>query len=171
MDRIEDQRITLWKGVASLFGYAATSLGKSDRDLSSIRTLIFSGERLPTHHLQTWMQALPHVKYYNGYGPTETTGISCCYWVDREFSSDEAIPIGMPCKNTNIWIMADDQPVDEPQKIGELAIGGPGLAKGYWRDQEKTARSFVDSMGGFDFGADVLCALSAGHPPGWHRGI
>jgi amino acid adenylation domain-containing protein len=144
MDLIEKEGITLWKGVSSLLMYMATTgCLKKDR-ISSLRKVLFGGEVLPTKHLMNWMKSYPAKQYYNVYGPTEATGISACYPVEKiPDTSDETIPIGTACANTELFVLTEDGCLAGVGETGELCIRGSGLSPGYWNDEEKTARAFI----------------------------
>jgi amino acid adenylation domain-containing protein/natural product biosynthesis luciferase-like monooxygenase protein len=80
---------------------------------------------------------------WNMYGPTETTIWSCCMQVqtpDHQFSNQ---PIGRPIGNTRIYVLdGHGQPVPLGV-IGEIYIGGVGVARGYLKRPELTAERFV----------------------------
>ena len=77
---------------------------------------------------------------WNMYGPTETTIWSTVYQVR---SGEGAISIGRPIANTQIYILdAHLQPVPIGV-VGELYIGGDGLARGYFKRPELTAEKFI----------------------------
>ena len=61
-----------------------------------LHTIAFGSEVFPIKQFKLWRQALPNAKFTNLYGPTECTGMSCYYHVDRDFELDEAIPVGRP---------------------------------------------------------------------------
>jgi acyl-coenzyme A synthetase/AMP-(fatty) acid ligase len=83
--------------------------------------------------------------FVNLYGPIEIH-VDCTYFiVDREFADDEPLPIGVPCRNTEILILDEhDAPCADGQ-MGELCVRGSSLALGYWNDPEKTAKAFVQN--------------------------
>jgi acyl-coenzyme A synthetase/AMP-(fatty) acid ligase len=89
------------------------------------------------------MKNLPDISYFNGYGPTEATGVSLCYHVDRIPEPDQPIPIGQPCKGARVAIVGEDGHLVNPGEVGELCIAGPCLAKGYLNDPEKTQSRFT----------------------------
>lgn len=110
-----------------------------------LRKILFAGEVMPTKTLNYWRSRFPHALFSNLYGPTEITVIATYYIVDREFSDDEKLPIGFPCRNIDALILNEqNQPVigDEP---GELCIRGTSLSMGYWNNPEKTAQVFVQN--------------------------
>ena len=77
---------------------------------------------------------------WNMYGPTETTIWSTVYQVQ---SGEGAISIGRPIANTQIYILDSHlQPVPIGV-VGELYIGGDGLARGYFKRPELTAEKFI----------------------------
>lgn len=151
LGKIAAKNITVWKAVSSLFAHVAKISTFSTTPLPSLRILVFSGERLPTRYLVDWMNTVPEACYYNAYGPTEATGISTCYRIDGIPNFDEVIPIGKPCTKKEIMLFRDDEPVCARNEPGEIVIGGAGIAKGYWRDDAKTSRSFVVRIGSTTF--------------------
>lgn len=105
-----------------------------------VGTVAFASEVFPTSQLNIWRKALPGCRFFNLYGPTETTGICCCYRVERAFSPEEQIPIGKPLPNTQILLL-DEQ--GNFGNRGEICIRGTRLTLGYYRDPEATAERFV----------------------------
>ena len=79
---------------------------------------------------------------WNMYGPTETTVWST---VHRITSADGQPPIGRPIANTQIYVLDADRNLVPPGAIGELYIGGDGLARGYLHRPELTRERFVPS--------------------------
>jgi len=105
-----------------------------------LRQVLFAGEPMPVKYLNYWKHFFPDVLYANLFGPTETTDICTYYVVDRPFRDDETLPIGRPCDNCRAIIL--DETGREARR-GELYVGGPFLAGGYYNDPEKTAEAFV----------------------------
>lgn len=77
---------------------------------------------------------------WNVYGPTETTIWSS---VKRITTDDSLITIGKPIANTQLYIINEQGKLLAPGKIGEIAIGGDGLAEGYWKRPELTDEKFI----------------------------
>ena len=113
--------------------------------LESLKKVFFAGEVFPTKHLNYWRRHVPGALFVNLYGPIEIH-VDCTYFiVERDFADDEKIPIGFPCRNTDILILNDKNlsaNVDEP---GELCVRGSSLAPGYWNNPERTAATFVQN--------------------------
>ncbi len=114
-------------------------------DLSKLTKIFFAGEVFPTKHLNLWRTRLPGAQFVNLYGPIEIS-VDCTYFVvDREFRDDEPLPIGFPCRNTNILILDEHDQLAADGQPGELCVRGSSLALGYWNDPEKTAKAFVQN--------------------------
>lgn len=118
-----------------------------DVDLTGIlKRVLFCGEVMPNKQLNIWRKYLPDCVYANLYGPTEITDACTYYIVDREFSDDESLPIGIPMKNTEIMILDEnDNLIQEPDLAGELCVRGTSLAMGYYNNPEKTKEAFVQN--------------------------
>jgi D-alanine--poly(phosphoribitol) ligase subunit 1 len=144
LELIEKEGVTLWKGVSSLLMYLSSTGSLKAGRIPTLEKVLFGGEVLATKHLMNWMQHYPSKRFYNVYGPTETTGISACYPVERPpAAANDSIPIGKACSNTEIFILTEENRLAEVGEAGELCIRGSGLSPGYWDDEEKTARAFV----------------------------
>ena len=81
-----------------------------------------------------------NTRIYNMYGPTETTVWSTIKEVTRE-----EIDIGRPIYNTRIYIVDRKNNLIPAGAVGELCIGGDGLARGYLKREELTAEKFVEA--------------------------
>lgn len=79
---------------------------------------------------------------WNVYGPTETTVWSS---VKQIKTGDTSITIGKPIGNTQFYIIDDQGQLVAPGNVGEIAIGGDGVAKGYWNRPELTAEKFIEN--------------------------
>ena len=110
--------------------------GRPD-DLRNMKLLV-GGEALPRDLAEA---VLPHCReLWNLYGPTETTIWSTVLRVEH---AGEAPSLGKPIANTRIHVLDESaQPVPEGV-IGEIWIGGDGVAEGYLHDPERTTESFL----------------------------
>ena len=111
----------------------------------TLTTIAFGSEVFPQKHLAAWRRALPGARFVHLYGPTEATGMSAFYVVNRDFDSGEPIPIGRPFPNREIVLLGDDgntPPLGEP---GEIHIRGCQLSLGYYGDEALTRRVFVQN--------------------------
>ena len=110
-----------------------------------LKKVCFSGSVMPCRYLKIWQQNLPDVMFVNQYGPTEATASCTYYVVNGEVSDDTVLPIGVPYENYSILLLREDGTAAKPGEIGEICVGGPCLALGYYRSPEKTAESFVQN--------------------------
>lgn len=111
------------------------------RGLATMRALC-GGEQLPRALAD---QLLPRVgALWNMYGPTETTIWSTLAQV---LPGEGAIPIGRPIANTQVRVLDEDGNDRPIGAVGELLIGGRGLARGYRGRADLTAERFVDRGG------------------------
>ncbi|MDB9782912.1 amino acid adenylation domain-containing protein [Winogradskyella sp.] len=114
--------------------------------IPSLRKVLFAGEVMPTKHLNYWIQNLDKkVLFANLYGPTEIT-VDCTYYIiDREFTNDDVLPIGKPCRNNTVLILNEDNQLSKANEHGELCVRGTSLALGYWNNFKKTNAVFVQN--------------------------
>jgi non-ribosomal peptide synthetase component F len=145
VDFAEAEKVTIWKGVASLLMYLARTEAVTVGRLPALQKVLFSGEVLHTKYLMQWMDMFPHKTFYNAYGPTEATGISMYYQVEQApRSAEERIPLGKPCENTEVFLLDENGKPVAPGEPGELYIKGICVTKGYFNDPGKTAAVFSD---------------------------
>ncbi|MGE7993560.1 amino acid adenylation domain-containing protein, partial [Pseudomonas sp. NPDC089554] len=110
---------------------------------TSLRRIVCSGEALPVDAQDQVLARLPNAGLYNLYGPTEAA-IDVTHWTCRDEGRD-AVPIGQPIANLQTYVLdAELQPVPAGV-VGELYLGGEGLARGYHRRPALTAERFVTS--------------------------
>jgi amino acid adenylation domain-containing protein len=110
-----------------------------------LNTVAFGSEVFPIKQFKLWRKYLPKARFINLYGPTECTGMSCYYEVDRDFELDEAIPIGRPFKNTDIILLNEEDKIAKQGENGEICIRGTSLALGYYKNPQKTNEAFVQN--------------------------
>ena len=120
---------------------------------ASLRYLLFGGETVDPR----WVQEVPkngsRSQLLHVYGPTESTTFSSYYCVQELPESATSIPIGRPITNRQIYLLdAHLQPVPIGV-VGELYIGGDGLARGYFNRPELTAKKFISNPFSHEEGA------------------
>ncbi len=103
--------------------------------------LILGGEALHWHDVQNWRIHCPTTRLINEYGPTETV-VGCCVF-EATSAEQGAVPIGRPIANTQLYILSSMLEPVPIGAIGELYIGGHGLARGYLNRADLTAERFL----------------------------
>ncbi len=137
---IQKYQVTILWLTASLFHLM---VDEHLEDLLSVRQLLAGGDVLSAPHLGKLLSKTQDCQLINGYGPTENTTFTCCYPITKLSQLSSSVPIGRPIANTEVYILDRFfQPVPIGV-IGELYIGGMGLARGYFNLPELTASKFI----------------------------
>jgi amino acid adenylation domain-containing protein/non-ribosomal peptide synthase protein (TIGR01720 family) len=105
--------------------------------------LIVGGEAIGPRDLRAWQEAMPEVSILNEYGPTEATVGCCVARLDHYDAREELVPIGHPIAHARMYILDRQHDRLPSGFIGEIAIGGPGLARGYLGRADLTAERFI----------------------------
>ena len=145
MDYMTENKISVIFWVPTVMISVANGGVLENADLSALKLILFAGEVMPNTQLNIWRKYLPECMYVNMYGPTEATDIATYYIVDREFSDDEPLPIGIPMSNTDILVLNDEDKLVTDDEVGELCVRGTSLAMGYYNNPEKTRSAFVQN--------------------------
>lgn len=145
LEYLQKNRVTTIIWVPSVLVYFANSNALNNLN-SSLKMIIACGEMMPTKQLNIWIKAIANVKFYNLYGPTESTLASSYYMVNRELRDDEILPIGKAFSNTELLVFDEDMKlITKPNIKGELYIRGSGLSYGYYNDPVRTAKAFIQN--------------------------
>jgi non-ribosomal peptide synthetase-like protein len=114
-----------------------TLLGLMTEDVPSLRVVILGGEACPPALAAKWCRPGRHL--FNSYGPTETTVVATAI----EIQPEDPITIGRALPGYTTYVVDENLRSVTPGAEGELLIGGPGVAQGYWRRPELTAAKFI----------------------------
>jgi amino acid adenylation domain-containing protein len=104
---------------------------------------IIGGENLLVEHIDFWREHAPATALVNEYGPTETVVGCCVYQVPPDAQFHDSIPIGRPIINTQLYILDEHLRPVPVGVVGELYIGGSGVARGYHQRPALTAARFI----------------------------
>jgi amino acid adenylation domain-containing protein len=139
VELIKSWQITTLHFVPSMLGIFLQEPGFEQ--CSSLRQVFCSGEALSYEVQQNFFERSAAV-LHNLYGPTEAS-IDVTAWQCRRDYAAKVVPIGRPIANTQIYIL-DEYLVPVPiGVVGEIHIGGDGLARGYLNQPELTAEKFI----------------------------
>jgi amino acid adenylation domain-containing protein len=141
---IQKQKITVWYSVPMVLTLLHQRGKLEERDLSALRCVLFAGEVFPTKHLRALMEKLPHPRYANLYGPTETN--VCAFYEVEPLPPEQTapIPIGKACANTDlIPINAEGKRVTGTNEEGLLYARGSTVMQGYYGRPEASAACFI----------------------------
>jgi natural product biosynthesis luciferase-like monooxygenase protein len=122
-------------------------LARDSKPLATLRQMLIGGEALPLDLVGDLYALLPEQAcILNMYGPTETTIWST---VDAVPRGTERVTIGRPIANTQCYVVDSRRELVPPGQVGELLIGGDGVALGYHERPDLTAERFFDlTVGG-----------------------
>ncbi|WP_417873913.1 amino acid adenylation domain-containing protein, partial [Xanthomarina gelatinilytica] len=105
-----------------------------------LSTVLVGGEKLSPEHIKKVRSKYKDLKIINGYGPTENTTFSLTYDIT---DVKENIPIGYPISNSTAYILDVSGNLLPKGCVGEIYLGGDGLAKGYLNFDSLTNEKFV----------------------------
>ncbi|HXF34437.1 MAG TPA: amino acid adenylation domain-containing protein, partial [Candidatus Acidoferrales bacterium] len=132
---------TLWLTAALFRETVESDLGA----LAGLRYLLTGGDVVSPLHAKQFVDAYPDCRLVNGYGPTENTTFSCCYVVPSSSAILETVPIGRPIANSSAFVLDSQLQLKPFGAVGELCVGGDGLALAYVNLPELTAERFVSN--------------------------
>ena len=142
---INSEGITVWYSASSALSLLVRYGSLSENTLQSLRLILFAGEVFPNKYLGELMLRAPNARFFNLFGPTETN--VCTFYEVKEppAASDPPIPIGRACANTMCSVLDEaGRKVTEANVEGELVVRGSIVAQGYWGEQRRGAKGFIE---------------------------
>ncbi len=138
---VVDARVTVLSQTPSACYELVRCVDGEDIAQSAIREVLFGGEPLDPARLGVWTSG-SDIRLINGYGPTETTVFATWHPLAGDEGASSA-PIGVPLGNERAYVLSPGLLPVPVGVVGELYIGGPGLARGYRARRGLTASRFV----------------------------
>lgn len=139
---IDKQKPTLFPGAPTIYIGLLNHPQLHKYDLSSIKACISGSAALPVE-LQQKFEKVTGGKLVEGYGLTETSPVAIAnlLWDGERVKGS----IGLPWPDTDACILGPDSSEPLPYgEVGEIAVKGPQVMKGYWNRPEETASTFRD---------------------------
>ncbi|MFE3576472.1 amino acid adenylation domain-containing protein [Lysinibacillus sp. NPDC059133] len=140
LDIIKNEKVTLLQVVPTMLNLLTENSVKL-QSCTSLRYMLCGGEYLKLE-LVNRFQSLHNGQLVNLYGPTETC-IDSTYWISDKNDYSNQIPIGYPVEGCDAYILDSQLGILPVGVIGELYIGGKGLAIGYINKSDLTADKFI----------------------------
>jgi len=141
---LQEEAVTIFQSVPSLMStFLEDLLAEKDRALPNLRWMIPTGEPLTAPLAKKWYACYPNIPLLNAYGPAEASDDVTTCVVHPPTEGQEAIPVGKPVQNMQVLILDNALKLCPTGVKGEICVAGVGVGKGYWKDEEKTKRSFV----------------------------
>ncbi|MFD4365841.1 amino acid adenylation domain-containing protein [Rhodococcus sp. NPDC058521] len=143
---IDQHGVTVWNSVPAqmqlLLEHAQTERPAGAAALPGLRRIMLSGDWIPVTQPDSIAQAAPEALAFSLGGATEAAIWSICHPLGGE-QYQRSVPYGRALRNQSIHVLTHRGEPAAPGQIGEIHIGGVGLALGYLGDEQRTAQSFV----------------------------
>lgn len=137
----------VWNSVPAAMELFIDSLDEDYKN-DEMKAVLLSGDWINVNLPDKIKKHFPKAAIFSLGGATEASIWSIYYPIKKVDASWTSIPYGYPLTNQSIYILDSEQRICPPEVIGEIYIGGIGVAKGYINDEEKTSNSFVKSKYG-----------------------
>ena len=125
-------------------------------DLSSLRVITYGAAPMPLPVIRKALEEFPGVSFINAFGQTETASTITALGPEdhvltgteeeKERKLKRLASIGKPMPDVEMKVIDDDGKTLEPNEVGEILARGPRVMSGYWKDEEKTAKT-IDKDG------------------------
>lgn len=139
---IETERSTYYHGVPSVLHFIIDEFCNDRYDVSSLRRVGYGGSAMPPEVADRIAERWPQVEQVQIYGSTESGPTGAV--LQPEDRREKAGSIGSAMPHCALRILAEDGASQPDGDIGEIALHGPGVALGYFRNAEATAEAFAE---------------------------
>jgi long-chain acyl-CoA synthetase len=140
LEMIDREKVTVFEGVPTMYSALLHHPARATADVSSLRLCVSGGAALPVEVLRAFEEAFG-CAILEGYGLSETSPVASFNHPGRVRKPGS---IGTPIAGVQMRVV-DDSGADVPVgEVGEIAIRGHNVMKGYWRNPEATAAAIPD---------------------------
>jgi long-chain acyl-CoA synthetase len=133
-------RVTVFEGVPTMYVALLNHPGREELDVGSLRLCVSGGAALPVEVLRGFEDAFGCV-ILEGYGLSETSPVAAFNHPDRQRKPGS---IGTPIQGVQLRLVGLDGDEVPAGEVGEIAIRGHNLMKGYWGREEATREAIPD---------------------------
>ncbi|HEY5355654.1 MAG TPA: long-chain fatty acid--CoA ligase [Streptosporangiaceae bacterium] len=140
LEMISQEKVTIFEGVPTMYSALLNDPSRARADVSSLRLSVSGGAALPVEVLRTFEQAFG-CAILEGYGLSETSPVASFNHPDRPRKPGS---IGTPVAGVQMRVVDDSGADVAPGEVGEIAIRGHNVMKGYWRNPDATAAAIPD---------------------------
>jgi long-chain acyl-CoA synthetase len=145
LDLIERHGVTATLPVPTMVAAMVDEQRARPRDVSSLRLLGHAGSPIATEVVRRAHATFPQAELAQFYGATETAPIvTCLPHEERELDGPRQGSCGQPVPGVAVKIIDPGGRTLGPGEVGEVAVRGPNVMAGYWRNPEATAAVLVD---------------------------
>ncbi|RVU23860.1 amino acid adenylation domain-containing protein [Streptomyces antnestii] len=135
--------VTVWNSVPAQMQMLVEHLEAGGEIPEQLRLVMLSGDWIPVDLPERIHALWPDAEIISMGGATEASIWSIYHRVDEVRPGAKSVPYGIPLRNQTFHVLDSGFEPCPVWTAGELYIGGVGLARGYWADDERTAASFV----------------------------
>jgi non-ribosomal peptide synthetase component F len=143
IDLINKYGITIWNSVPQLAGLLVDEAAQISKSINSLRLFLLSGDWIPLNLPSSLKAISEKVQVISLGGATEGSIWSIWYPIKEVDSSWKSIPYGLAMPNQKMYILNHSDKLCPVGAIGEIHIGGDGVALNYWGDAEKNKSQFL----------------------------
>jgi long-chain acyl-CoA synthetase len=146
-DRVEAYGVTMCQMVPKMIQDVLEVVETDDRRLKTLRFLGHGGAPITESLLREACQRLPKVEFASVYGATELSPVATVFQhQERHFGGGRFASCGQAVLGVEVRIIDDDGKLVATRSIGEVAVRGPNMMKGYFRRPDATAEAIVDGF-------------------------
>jgi long-chain acyl-CoA synthetase len=140
LEVIGRDRVTIFEGVPTMYAGMLHHADREQADLSTLRACISGGSAMPVEIMKSFEGEFGCI-ILEGYGLSETSPVSCFNHPDAERRPGT---IGIPVRGMEQRLVDDDGNEVDEGAVGEIAIRGEGVMKGYWQRPDATKEAIPD---------------------------
>jgi long-chain acyl-CoA synthetase len=141
LEIIQRDKVTVFAGVPTMYTAMLNVDGRDRYDTSSLRVCFSGGAAMPVEVMRGFEEAF-QTKVLEGYGLSETSPVASFNHPDAERKPGS---IGTPIKGVEMKVIPEEGDDDVPQgEVGEIAIRGHNVMKGYWKGEDATKEVMRD---------------------------
>ena len=147
LEVLERDRVTVFEGVPTMYAAMLHHPEAGERDVSALQVCVSGGAAMPVELMRAFEEKFG-CSILEGYGLSETSPVASFNRRDRERKPGS---IGLPVDGVEMRIIDDDAHEVPQGDIGEVAIRGHNVMKGYWKLEAATTEA-IDADGWFKTG-------------------
>jgi len=140
LEIIERDRVTVFEGVPTMFTAMLHSPDRDRHDVSSLRLCVSGGSAMPVEVMRGFEEAFGCI-VLEGYGLSETSPVAS---FNHPHAERRPGTIGTPIRGVEMRLVDDEGRDVATGDVGEIAIRGENVMKGYWNRPEETAKAIPD---------------------------
>ncbi|WP_346619814.1 long-chain fatty acid--CoA ligase [Blastococcus montanus] len=140
LEVIERDRVTIFEGVPTMFAAMLHQPDADRHDVSSLRLCVSGGSAMPVEIMRSFEERFGCM-ILEGYGLSETSPVAS---FNHPHAERKPGSIGTPIRGVEMRLVDDDGNDVGPGEVGEIAIRGENVMRGYWQRPEETAKSIPD---------------------------